>query len=99
MVQCTPRPVKRSIRRTDLPRQRAYKDTVLRYKLVFKVSLVGDDVPTACIDKHEWAIQRQAPRLAAIAIRGLLELAKILSREFGIDTRNGLRRRRPNECE
>src|SRR5829696_7178553 len=92
------RPVQCRIRRTDLFGKRADKDTLLRHELMFGICLICDDVAAARIDKHEWPIQAQAPRLASVAIGSLLELSKILGSQFGVDTRR-LRCRARNEYE
>src|ERR1051325_7877936 len=90
-------PVSRRIRRVDLSRKFADKDTILRHQLVFEIGLVGDDVAGAWIDKHDRTIERQAPRLAGVTIRSLLELPKILCSQFGVDSR--LRCRTRNKYE
>src|SRR6185295_2112500 len=61
---------------------------------MFEICLIGDDVAGFWIDKHEWTIQAQAPRLPAVTIRSLLELPKILRRQFGVDAGRLCRRAR-----
>src|SRR5215213_2744322 len=87
-------PVDRGIRRTDLARKFAGKDSVLRDQLMFEICLIGNGVAGSRIDKHDWTIQSQAPGLAAVTIRSLLELPKILCSQFGIDARRLCRRAR-----
>src|SRR4051812_45861193 len=89
-------PVGRGICRTDLAGKFADKDFILRHEPVFEIRLIGDDVTGARINKHYWPIQRYTPALTDVAIRGLLELTKILGCEFSVDT-GGLRRHTDNE--
>ncbi len=91
-------PVDGSIRRIDFLGEFADKDTVSRRQFIFEVCLIRDDITGAGIDKYEWTIQRQSPRLAAVALGSLLELPEILCGQFGVDT-GGLRHRARNEQE
>jgi hypothetical protein len=85
-------PVDSGIRRIDLVRKCAHKDIFSRHEFVFEICLVRHDIAAAWIDKHDWTVQSEAPRLAAVTIRGLFELSKVLCGQFDVDS-GRLRRR------